>query len=279
MRYNRFIISHSFFCIGGGRVAIQLSVYIITYNEEVRLPRTLAAARQVADEIVVVDCGSTDTTCGIARSFGARCEFNAWVSFGDQVRVAEQLCSNDWVLRLDADEEMTPELIAEIKEIKNKPDCDGYRLRIGDVFPGVERPLRAVRHFRLIRLYNRTKMRMMGVLDRDDVDMCVPNARVRTLRSFICHRTHLSLTKTLDKQNRATDTQLRMLIKANKRYYPWRMVGCSTLTFLKYFVLYRHFLYGFWGFINCTCIAFTRFMKFAKFYEHDQKMKYPDSLT
>lgn len=246
---------------------IPISLYVITYNEEQRLGLALAAARPLVDEIVVVDCGSADGTREVALKYGARFIHNDWVSFGDQVRVAEGYCSNDWVLRLDADEEIGPELASEIAEVKKNPDCDGYRLRIGDVYPGVPEPVRWARHYRLIRLYDRTKMRMMGVLDRDDVDFVVPRPRVRTLHGFIRHHSYVCLSRVIAKQNRATDTQVRMIEKAGKRYSPWRMLGTSTLTFLKYYVLYRHFLYGWWGFINCVTIAFTRFTKFAKCYE------------
>lgn len=74
---------------------INLSLYLITYNEEKRLPQTLEAARGLVDEIVVVDCGSTDKTREIALKYGAKFYYNEWVSFGDQVRVAEERCTND----------------------------------------------------------------------------------------------------------------------------------------------------------------------------------------
>ena len=79
----------------------QLSAYIITLNEEMRLEAALRQIAKVADEIVVVDCGSQDKTEKIAHKYGAKFIFNAWKSFGHQVMVAENHCSNNFVLRLD----------------------------------------------------------------------------------------------------------------------------------------------------------------------------------
>lgn len=129
------------------------------------------------------------------------------------------------MLRLDADEVLSEDLAKEIEAIKQNPDCDGYKLRIGDVYPGIPRPFRWAKHYKLIRLYNRKKMKMLGILDHDAVDPLVPNVRIRTLHGFVCHHSYLNMAHLIAKQNRATDTQIRMLIKGQKRYPPPADVG------------------------------------------------------
>src|SRR5229473_6358340 len=107
-----------------------LSVAIITFTEADNLARTLATVR-FADEIVVVDSGSTDSTVEIARSFGAKVFSEEWKGFALQKNSAIDKCAGTWVLSLDADEELTEELQAEIRamleaDAENTPQVDGY---------------------------------------------------------------------------------------------------------------------------------------------------------
>ena len=93
----------------------QLSAFLIVKNEAERLPRTLEALRGLADEIVVVDSGSTDATVEIATSFRARVFIREWPGYGPQKRFAEDQCCHNWLLNVDADEVVTPELATEIR--------------------------------------------------------------------------------------------------------------------------------------------------------------------
>lgn len=84
-----------------------LSVAIITFNEEENIGRTLASVKGIADEIIVVDSGSTDRTVEIAKQFGAKVFIEEWKGFAAQKNSALDKCSCDWILSLDADEEVT----------------------------------------------------------------------------------------------------------------------------------------------------------------------------
>src|ERR1700684_3920975 len=108
-----------------------LSVAIVTLNEEENLARTLDSVR-FADEIVVVDSGSTDRTVEIAQSSGAKVFFETWKGFALQKNSAIDRCVGTWVLSLDADEELTKELQTEIRDMLETdaatvPPVDGYR--------------------------------------------------------------------------------------------------------------------------------------------------------
>jgi glycosyltransferase involved in cell wall biosynthesis len=107
---------------------VQLSVIIITFNEEANLGRTLASvARLVRDgqgEIIIVDSGSTDRTVEIARHHGAKVFIEPWKGFAAQKNSAIEKANGDWILSLDADEELESKLVQEIDEIRRPPSDD-----------------------------------------------------------------------------------------------------------------------------------------------------------
>ena len=249
----------------------KLSLYVIAMNEEKRLPRTLESAKNLVDEIVIVDSGSTDRTEEIARSYGARFIFHEWETVGHQVKFAEEQCSYDWVLRLDADEVIPETLAEEISRIKANGNKDGYILPIGEVYPGMKHANRWVKQYKGIRLYDRRAWTMSGEAGHDDVVKARPDATQGNCRNLIDHYSFISLWQAVDKYNLESERLAERAVKQGKNYSSWRLVGCSTLEFLKFYVLDRFFLLGWWGFIHSVNISFLRFLKFAKYYEHYHK--------
>lgn len=117
-----------------------LSVVIVAQDEERTIGRVIEAIKSIADEVLLIDSGSTDRTLEIAQSLGAECRHQDWLGYAAQKNLALSLAKFDWVLSLDADEIVTPELVAEIKAVLDDPkgtEYDGYRiprmLYIGDV--------------------------------------------------------------------------------------------------------------------------------------------------
>jgi len=113
-----------------------LSVAIVTFNEEENLARTLASVAW-ADEIIVVDSGSTDRTPEIARSFNAAVLDRPWSGFAAQKNFALAQCIGDWILTLDADEELSPELQQQIRQtLSSRPTADAFFLKRRNLFLG-----------------------------------------------------------------------------------------------------------------------------------------------
>ncbi len=245
---------------------VKISAYIVTLNEEKRLGKTLQALKKVADEIFVIDSGSTDKTQEIAEKYGAKFLFHKWKNISAQKHYGQELCHNDWVLSLDADEVLSPELIAEIKEKMKKPTADAYRIKICDMLPGDKKPRLFAKTYNQVRLYNRKKNNMPDDLTNDRV-VVGEGAVVEQLESKVFHYSYISLTQTWFKLNMYTDELVKTAVEQGRKYSKLRLYTEFPRQFLVYYFKKRYFLYGTCGFWMATTYAYFRFLKIAKWFE------------
>ena len=245
---------------------VKISAYIVTLNEEKRLGKTLQALKKVADEIFVIDSGSTDKTQKIAEKYGAKFVFHKWKNISAQKHYGQELCHNDWVLSLDADEVLSPELIAEIKEKMKKPAADAYKMKICDMLPGDKKPRWLAKTYNQVRLYNRKKNNMPDDLTNDRV-VVGEGAVVEQLESKVFHYSYISLTQTWFKLNMYTDELVKTAVEQGRKYSKLRLYTEFPRQFLVYYFKKRYFLYGTCGFWMATTYAYFRFLKIAKWFE------------
>ena len=245
---------------------VKISAYIVTLNEEKRLGKTLQALKKVADEIFVIDSGSTDKTQEIAEKYGAKFLFHKWKNISAQKHYGQELCHNDWVLSLDADEVLSPELIAEIKEKMKNPTADAYRIKICDMLPGDKKPRLFAKTYNQVRLYNRKKSNMPDDLTHDRV-VVGKGAVVEQLEAKVFHYSYVSLTQTWFKLNMYTDELVKTAVKEGRCYTRLRLYTEFPRQFLVYYFKKRYFLYGTCGFWMATTYAYFRFLKIAKWFE------------
>lgn len=249
---------------------MKLSVYIITLNEEERLDNTLKAAARVADDLLVVDSGSTDRTEEIARKYGARFIFNKWKNISSQKQFAQNQCQQDWVLSLDADEVLSDALIEEINGLKRGQavdDRDVYRIKIVAMYPSDTKPRLFANYYNLVRLYNRKKAGMPDDLTRDRV-VLGEGCRINQMRGVIHHYSYISLTKIWQKYNAYSDELVKTALASGASYSKIRLVFELPVQFLRYYILRGQFLHGWWGFMSAVTSAYFRFLKIAKFIEY-----------
>jgi len=179
-----------------------LSVCIITLNEEANIGRTLESVRAIADEIIVVDSGSTDRTVSLAREHGAKVYMEPWKGFAPQKNSALAKATSDWILSLDADEEVSPELAASIGELlRGTPKFAGYTMNRRNMYlkkflkhsgyypdPKLRLIRRGAAEFELRAVHEDMKMAgPMGHLEGDLIHWAYP-----TLESFIEHANRYS---------------------------------------------------------------------------------------
>lgn len=176
---------------------VRVSATIITKNEEDHIADCLQSARLVADEIIVLDSGSTDRTVDIARQYADIVEVTDWPGFGIQKQRALEKATGDWVLSLDADERITPELAREINHQLADPDADAYKLPWAVTIYG--KRLDFGRSGRApLRLFRREGVSFSDALVHERI--LIPSGRrIRTLRGRLTHYTHRDFGHSLEK--------------------------------------------------------------------------------
>ena len=243
---------------------INLSVYIITLNEEKRLAKTLKQAQKVADEIIVVDSGSTDKTLEIAKKHNAKIIHNDWKSYCEQKYFAETQCTNDYVLMLDADEVLSDKLVKEIKTLKKNPTHNAYRIKITDMFPTDTKLSRFANTFNPVRLYNKQYVKMpKDKMNKDRVTVPA-DMPVGQLQHHIYHYSIISIEDTVKKHNIHSTELQKTLEKENRNFSILRLVTELPYQFCKYYFGKKFVFRGAYGFIMANVIAYFRFLKVAK---------------
>jgi glycosyltransferase involved in cell wall biosynthesis len=245
-----------------------LSAFIITKDEEARLPATLTALRGWVDEIVVVDSGSTDRTVEIARTMGATVIHRDWTGYGPQKRFAEDQCRNDWLLNVDADEVVTPELAAEIQALfaaSSLPQPGAFNIRILNVYPGDLRPRPLANDYNVVRLYHRSAGRYSDHPLHDRVNLAT--AKPEQLASPIHHYPYLSFEQALQKHNRFSSFSASQSKRRGGAALRLRLFTEFPVSFVKFYFFRRHILGGWKGFYFALANAFMRTTRIAKMLE------------
>ncbi len=231
----------------------KLSVVIITKNEEKFIADAVKSAI-FADEVLVVDSGSTDNTCNIAKGIGARVVQQDWLGFGAQKNKAVELAKNDWVFVLDADERFTSELQSEVLITLKNPIADGYQVARLNNFFGKNIKTCGLYPDYSVRLFNKNKGRLNNVPVHESVQIQGVTAKLKN------HMTHL-----------AYETVNEFLVKqkiyaslSQKRRSLFKAFFSPIWTFIKIYFLKRGFLDGWRGLVIAKVYAKYTFWKYMK---------------
>jgi len=229
-----------------------ISVVIITKNEEKFISDAIKSALW-ADEVLILDSGSEDKTCEIAKKLGARVEKSEWLGFGRQKQKAVSLAKNDWVFVLDSDERITNELKNEIlNELKN-PKFDAYFVARLNNFWG-----KNIKHLGLypdysIRFFNKKKAKFN---DRDVHESVECECKKGYLKNHMIHLAYESIEEFITKQNRYSSIGA----KPNKL----KALFSPFWTFFKLYFIKLGFLEGWDGFVIAKLYSEYTFWKYIK---------------
>jgi len=241
----------------------RISAAVITFNEEAKIGRALGSLSGIADEIIVVDSGSVDRTTDIASELGARVVRNEWPGYREQKQFAADLAVNDWVLSLDADEEVSPELAAEILAWKNEEpgETAGYYLPRITFFMG-----RWIRHTTWypdlqLRLFRKSRGRWEGGRVHEGF-----RARGETsaMSGHLRHYTYSNVSEYLEQLENFSSLAAADYVDRGKKAGIPRLIFSPPLVFFKNYVLKAGFLDGKAGFAVSSMAAVSTFFKLMK---------------
>lgn len=245
---------------------LPISLCIITLNEEQNLPRCMESAAFVS-EIVVLDSGSTDQTRTLAQEYGARVFNEEWRGYGRQKQRAVELAENDWVLCLDADEELSAELQVEIQSLfkRGEPPAIGFRsprktfhlgrwIYHGGWYPNYQ-----------TRLFHRKKLQW----SEEDLHESVKGQGLGELNGEINHYPYQNLFEHAQTENQYSTISSQILFEKGRSFYIFDLFVKPFVKFIEIYIVKRGFLEGTRGLIIAFMGAYSKFLVFAKLWEKE----------
>ncbi len=244
---------------------MDLSLLVVSKNEEKNLPNLLASVAHLPEEIVVVDSGSIDRTEQIAREAGAKWLTREWDSFHGQKNFALGHCTRKWVLAVDCDEALSPELREEITQLLASPEeaagaefprCSkflGRWIRHGEWYPDLS-----------LRLFRRECGRFIGGAGHDRIVVDGPVVR---LKGDLLHYSYPTINSYIAKMNSFSDAFLEREVSQGRRWNPISNLSRPFWRFFRGYILRAGFLDGFPGFWIAIATAFAAFVRHSRLYE------------
>ena len=242
----------------------KISVAIITKDEERNIRDCLESVKW-ADEILVVDNGSTDRTLSICQEYGARIFQEEWKGYSGQKNSAVEKAGNEWVLNLDADERVSPELRQEMqKSLEENRGVDGYWIPRKNFFLG-----QWIRYCGWypdlnLRLFRKSRGRFgeRAVHERVEVE-----GKTATLTHPLIHKTYQSLSDFFVRMDRYSTLAAQEMHRARRKFRRMDVVFRPPFTFLQMYLLRAGFLEGYLGFVLSVLYSYYSFAKYIKLKE------------
>lgn len=241
---------------------IRLTVTVITLNEENNLSKCLESAKFLADEIIILDSGSTDKTVEIAKKYGAKVFERDFDNFANQKNAAANYATGEWILSMDGDEELTPELSKEIKEVI-EDGYNGYLIPRRNFILGKE-----IKHSRWspdkhIWLWKKSRGKWVGEVHEE----VIVEGNVGELKNAKLHFQDKTLSDFILANNQYSTLLAQKMNKEKIKFSFFRLCCDPIYEFLLRYVIKLGFLDGWRGFVLCYVMAIYKMMVWIKLLE------------
>lgn len=250
-----------------------ISAVIITLNEEKNIGRCLQSLKGVVDEIIVVDSGSTDKTQEIVNTYGAKFIVEPFKGYVAQKNFADAQASNDWVLSIDADEAITPELEMSIKHAKKNNELFAYQVSRLTNYCG-----KWIKHSgwypdKKTRLYNKRKGKWVGEQIHESWQLHNPKESYGVLAGDLHHYSYYNISDHLKQIEKFTEIMARRDVEKGKTSSIFKAIFSAKWKFIQSYFLRLGFLDGAAGFQVCLLSAFANYIKYSKINQYNKFKK------
>ena len=250
-----------------------LSVIVITKNEASNIAACLASV-SFAGEVIVVDSGSSDGTAMIAQQMGARVTTTAdWPGFGRQKNRALDLATGDWILSMDADERVTPELALEIQQAMRSTTDSIFDMPRRTSFCGQWIDHCGWSPDRITRLFKRGSARFNDHLVHESLQAVMPKTQIRSLQHPLLHFSYPTPNHYWDKLKIYSEAWAIQKYQDGKSTSIGRAMASSVVAFVRSYIIRLGFLDGALGFVVCQMQAQATFYKYFQLYFLNQAKK------
>jgi len=241
----------------------KLSVIIITFNEERNIARCLESVKEIADEILVVDSFSKDSTPEICKRYNTTFIQAPFLGYIEQKAFAVSKARYDHILSLDADEALSEQLLAEIKRAKENWDVEGYYMNRLTNYCG-----KWIKHCgwypdKKLRLLNRTKGTWGGSNPHDRFEIG-KGVKTGFLKGDILHYSYYSINEHVLQTNKFSTIASKVLYEKGKRFNALKLFTAMPFRFFRDYIIRGGFWDGYYGFIISAINAYGAFLKYAK---------------
>jgi len=242
----------------------QISVVIITQDEEVRTANAIRSCESFADEIVVVDGGSKDRTAQNAQELGCKVYINPWPGYAKQRILGISKTTYQWVFLLDSDEVVSEELALAIQDWKHTPKLEADIFAVKRVNKFLDHWLDGQAEY-MPRLYDKSLFKIGNVLVHEGI--AAGNARIIRLPGILWHDSFRSIDDQVLRLHKYTSLEARQAYLDGKKFSLVRLILKPPARFFQRYVLKRTFKKGIAGFIFALFWAYWEFLTEVKLYE------------
>ncbi len=239
---------------------LNLSVALIVYNEEERLAKTLESIKDIASEIIVIDSNSTDNTCAIAESYGAKIYNEEWRGFVDQKNSLTKKCTKEYILYLDADEVVGYELKKAIIDAVMSGKSDGCYIRRKTHYLGRLLNYSWQKDEKLRLVKSSANPLWVGEIVHEELKI---NGRISHLAGYIIHYSYRDIDDHFKRTIRYAHLSAESYYKKGKKFKLSKMIFSPFIAFVKIYIIKGGFLDGIPGFIAGVSAYVYGFLKYA----------------